>query len=271
MDFVDANAIKAFQQQVLSWYEKNGRDLPWRRESSPYAVLVSEVMLQQTQVSRVIPKFHQFMEAFPTIKDLASADQKHLLQLWSGLGYNRRALWLQEAARQIVEMDEFPRTVETLRALKGIGPYTSRSILIFAYNEDLATVDTNIRRVMIASGFADEDMTDCELQSVADALLVRGRSRDWHNALMDYGSMVQTSHSTGIAPVSTQPKFCGSTRQIRGAVIRLLTGCDALSLDDIESEVGCDANLLQPIIDRLTEEGFIESTPTGCFRIKQSI
>jgi A/G-specific adenine glycosylase len=270
MGSLDGNAINRFQERVLNWYEENSRDLPWRQNPSPYAVLVSEVMLQQTQVSRVVPKFHQFMEAFPTIKDLAEADQKHLLQVWSGLGYNRRALWLQEAARQIVQLGEFPDTADALRKLKGIGPYTSRSILIFAFNADVAAVDTNIRRVMIASGFADEEMTDCELQDIADALLVRGRSRDWHNALMDYGSMVQTSHTTGIAPRSSQPKFCGSTRQVRGAVVRLLTGCESLTLADIESEIGCERDLLKSVLDKLASEGFIELTNAMKFRIRKS-
>ena len=193
----------------MEWWNVNARDLPWRRDPSPYNVLVSEVMLQQTQVSRVIPKYLEFLREFPTLKDLANADTKHLLRVWSGLGYNRRAIWLRDAAHAIIEKGSFPTTAEGLCRLKGIGPYTSRSILIFAFNADLATVDTNIRRVFIASGLATEDMTEKELQEVADTMLLRGHSSDWHNALMDYGSEVLSSSTTGISPKSQQPKFVG--------------------------------------------------------------
>jgi A/G-specific adenine glycosylase len=144
------------------------------------------------------------MHEFPTLESLAAAETKHLLSVWAGLGYNRRALWLREAANQIIERGGFPQEHAELRKLKGIGPYTSRSILIFAFNQDLAAVDTNIRRVMIAAGFATEEMTESQLQEVANVLLLRGQSRDWHNALMDYGSDILTSSSTGIAPLSKQ-------------------------------------------------------------------
>ena len=151
------DAVETFQNRVMDWWAENARDLPWRRDPSPYNVLVSEIMLQQTQVSRVVPKFNEFMKTFPTIELLANADIKHLLQVWSGLGYNRRALWLKKAANQIIEKGEFPQTVRDLEKLKGIGSYTSRSILIFAFNQNLAAVDTNIRRVLIALGFAKEE------------------------------------------------------------------------------------------------------------------
>ena len=186
----DQEAVREFQQKVMDWWSENARDLPWRNNPSPYEVMVSEVMLQQTQVNRVIPKYLEFLREFPTLEALAAAETKHLLIIWSGLGYNRRAMWLREAASQIIERGRFPEDAHELRQLKGIGPYTSRSILIFAFNKDLAAVDTNIRRVMIVSGFASEEMTECQLQEVADILLLRGRSSEWHNALMDYGSVV---------------------------------------------------------------------------------
>lgn len=218
-------------------------------------------MLQQTQVSRVVPKYEEFLQEFPTLSDLAAADTKHLLKVWSGLGYNRRALWLREAAKALVEKEYFPNTVESLRKLKGIGPYTSRSILIFAFNEDVAAVDTNIRRIFIASGFADEDMSEKVLQETADCLLLRGQSRDWHNALMDYGSQVLTASSTGIAPTSSQPPFVGSKRQIRGKIIKMLTEEDSMTLAEISKKVGenvsSDIDVLG-ILGQLTEDGLIE-------------
>lgn len=256
----------------MTWWEKNARTLPWREDLTPYSVLVSEVMLQQTQVTRVIPKYLEFLEVFPTMESLAEADTKPLLQVWSGLGYNRRAIWLRDAAREIVERGEFPQTTEKLCELKGIGPYTSRSILIFAFNRDLAAIDTNIRRILIASGFADDMMTDRQLQGIADRLLLKGRSSDWHNALMDYGSEVLTSSTTGIAPTSSQPKFKGSNRQARGAIIRQLTCTDSLSIESLLSalrEEGIQYCNLEPILDQLINEGFIEQTASGEFRIAE--
>jgi len=261
--------VEAFQKQVMDWWVENARNLPWRIDPSPYNVLVSEIMLQQTQVSRVVPKFIEFMEAFPTIESLANSNTKDLLRVWSGLGYNRRAIWLKEAARQIVEGGEFPQTVKELRDLKGVGPYTSRSVLIFAFNKDLAAVDTNIRRVLIASGFAEETMSDKQLQSIADCVLLRGKSRDWHNALMDYGSQVLTSSSTGISPTSTQPCFAGSNRQLRGAIIRGLTDSDDLDIKELQSLLDCEVELpeLRLIINQLISDGLVKSGPNKRYRI----
>ena len=267
---LDLKKVKRFQEEVLDWWDCNARDLPWRRDPTPYKVLISEVMLQQTQVNRVIPKYHEFLDTFPDLECLASADTKTLLKVWSGLGYNRRAIWLREAANQIIERGNFPRSDTELRSLKGIGPYTSRSILIFAFNEDLAAVDTNIRRVFIASDFADEFTSEKELQEIAETLLPKGRSSDWHNALMDYGSSVLTSASTGIAPTSRQPKFDGSSRQIRGKVLQLLTESKSLDLDAIRSELkidSCDQKDLMGILNGLISDELVERTSSGTYRI----
>ena len=263
--------IAAFQEKVMSWWKKNARTLPWREDPSPYHVMISEVMLQQTQVNRVIPKYKQFLEKFPTFESLASAETRHLLQVWSGLGYNRRALWLKEAAKQVVDREEFPQTVKELMQLKGIGPYTSRSILIFAFNQDLATVDTNIRRVLIASGFGNENMSERELQAIADRVLLKGRSRDWHNALMDYGSQVMTANSTGISPTSRQACYEGSTRQVRGAVIRALTETDEVGLEELMLMIGCDLKRaeMEMIIAQLVADGLVEQAPSSNYRISR--
>jgi A/G-specific adenine glycosylase len=261
--------VEAFQRKIMDWWAENARDLPWRKDPSPYNVLVSEIMLQQTQVSRVIPKYNEFLETFPTVESLTEAETKQLLQVWSGLGYNRRALWLKEAAKQIVERGDFPQSVNELRELKGIGPYTSRSILIFAFNSDLVAVDTNIRRVLIAMDFADENMAERDLQDIADRLLLKGRSRDWHNALMDYGSVVLTSSATGISPTSKQSCFNGSLRQIRGEVIRILIQSEEASIGNLRSRLNCDIELseLERIIDGLVSDGLVEETASGDFHI----
>ncbi|MHA2118204.1 MAG: Fe-S cluster assembly protein HesB [Candidatus Thorarchaeota archaeon] len=269
---IDSDSVDEFQRRVMMWWEKNARTLPWREDPTPYRVLISEVMLQQTQVTRVIPKYLEFLEAFPTMESLAKAETKRLLQVWGGLGYNRRAIWLRDAAREIIERGHFPKTAEALCELKGIGPYTSRSILIFAFNRDLAAIDTNIRRVLIASGFANEEMSECQLQAIADQLFIEGRSSDWHNALMDYGSEVLTSSATGIAPTSSQPKFIGSNRQVRGAIIRHLTHTGSLSIDSLNSclaEEGIHSDNPEAILMQLISEGFVERTANGKFRIAE--
>ena len=269
---VSPNTIETFQKKVMDWWSDNKRDLPWRRDPTPYNALVSEIMLQQTQVSRVIPKYNEFLQKYPTLASLAEANTKELVQQWCGLGYNRRALWLRDAAGQIVERGSFPEEVIELRKLKGVGPYTSRSILIFAFNKNVAAVDTNIRRVLIASGFAKEDSSEKELQDIADALLLKGRSSDWHNALMDYGSEVLTSSTTGIAPTSKQPKFKGSTRQMRGKIVRLLSENDTMTLGEIAEPLNIDAEKtaeLETIIEQLICDKLVDSAGIREYRIAE--
>jgi A/G-specific adenine glycosylase len=269
---LDTKSVRLFQEKVMNWWSTNKRDLPWRKDPSAYNVLVSEIMLQQTQVSRVVPKYLEFLREFPSLEDLANANTKQLLKIWSGLGYNRRALWLKEAAREIVGQGSFPRDIVELRKLKGIGPYTSRSILIFAFNEDLAAVDTNIRRIFIALGFANEDSTERELQEIADALLLKGRSSDWHNALMDYGSTVLTSSSTGIEPTSKQSRYDGSTRKVRGIIVQLLTRHDSLSLQEIETQLeseSLECEKLNDILSQLIQDQLIEERDDRRYQIPE--
>lgn len=130
---------------------------------------------------------------------------------------------MQEAAKQIVSMEQFPRTLDELQNLKGVGPYTSRAILIFAFKENIATVDTNIRRILIAEGFADESTSKKELLKIAQQLVPKGRSRAWHNALMDYGSLELSATRTNINPTSSQSPFKGSRRDYRGRIVKFLT------------------------------------------------
>ena len=159
---ISEEKIKNFQRKIFSWWKEYKREFPWRETTNPYHILVSEIMLQQTQAERVVPKFLEFLDRFPTIEHLAKATPSEVLALWSGLGYNKRAIYLQEAAQYLIKKKNFPKTPTDLQEIKGIGKYTSRSILIFAYNMDIATVDTNIRRILIAEGFATEEMKEKE-------------------------------------------------------------------------------------------------------------
>lgn len=187
------------QARLLAWFHTHARDLPWRRTRDPYAILVSEVMLQQTQVERVIPKYAAFMAAFPSLEALAAAPTAEVIRLWSGLGYNRRAVNLQRAARAVLEQHggSFPREVAALRALPGIGPYTAGAVACFAFEQDVAFMDTNIRRVlrraMAEPASAGPEPTERELLAIGEALVPPGQAWAWNQALMELGALVCTA------------------------------------------------------------------------------
>jgi A/G-specific adenine glycosylase len=167
---------------VLAWYDRSGRDLPWRRTRDPYAILVSEVMAQQTQVGRVVAYYERWLARWPTPAALAAARPAEVLAAWVGLGYNRRALRLREAAA-IVARDGWPRTAAGLRALPGVGAYTAAAVASFAFGEPVAAVDTNVRRVAARLRVDPRD------------LLPRGRHADWNQAAMELGAVFCTARS----------------------------------------------------------------------------
>jgi A/G-specific adenine glycosylase len=243
--------IKEIQEKIFKWWKENKRDLPWRKTTNPYHIMVSEVMLQQTQVSRTIKKYLEFIKKFPTLESLASALPADVLTLWSGLGYNRRALWLQQAAQQIIEKGSFPETPKELEALKGIGPYTARSILIFAMNKDYPAVDTNIRRILIAEGFAKESTLEKELYEIAEKLIPKGKSRDWHNALMDYGSLELTAAKTKIKPITTQKKYSKSKRYYRGKIMKTLVKKQKQTKNQLLKECKVEKKVIDEILKSL--------------------
>ncbi|NHK30693.1 MAG: Fe-S cluster assembly protein HesB [Asgard group archaeon] len=249
--------IREFQEKIFNWWKENKRDLPWRKTTNPYHIMVSEVMLQQTQVTRTIKKYLEFLQKFPTIDSLASASPAEVLTLWSGLGYNRRALWLQQAAQQIIEKGNFPETPEELEKLKGIGPYTARSILIFAMNEDCPTVDTNIRRILIAEELAEESTQEKELYKIAEKLIPKGKSRDWHNALMDYGSLELTAAKTGIKPKAKQKKFSKSKRYYRGKIVKILIKKQRQTKNQLLKECKVEEKEIDEILKSLVKDDLI--------------
>jgi A/G-specific adenine glycosylase len=172
---------------ILDWYAARRRDLPWRRTRDPYRILVSEVMLQQTQVARVVPYYEAFLERFPTEAALADAPAADVLRAWSGLGYNRRALALQAAAR-LVARDGWPADATGLLALPGVGPYTAAAVASFAFDEQVAAVDTNVRRVV--ERIDGRARRPAELAERATALLPAGRAAEWNQAMMELGATV---------------------------------------------------------------------------------
>jgi A/G-specific adenine glycosylase len=181
-------------------------------------------MLQQTQVERVIDKYEAWLKKWPSWHVLAKATDRELLAAWSGLGYNRRALNLGRLAKEVVSGfdGELPREPEQLLSLPGIGPYTAHAILIFAFNQPLVTIDTNIRKVLLHELGYPASISKENLEALALAVLPRKRSRDWHNALMDYSRLVLPKQIKTIPPLSSQSRFQGSLRQIRGEIVRQL-------------------------------------------------
>lgn len=225
------------QTKILDRYTVHKRDLPWRDTFDPYKVFVSETMLQQTQVDRVIPKFVLWMDTLPTLHDLAKVDKPTLLWLWSGLWFNSRAIRLQQSAQHICAIYKgvIPDQRDLLLDLPGIWPYTSAAIMSFAYNREVPVVDTNIRRVLTWELGLEETLSTKELEAIAAAHIPEGRSNDWHNALMDYGALVATAKATGIKPLSKQSKFAWSPRQTRGKILKYLLEVERASWEQLKS------------------------------------
>ena len=219
--------IAAFRAAVWAHYRAAGRhDLPWRKTRNAYHILVSEVMLQQTQVSRVQEKYRAFIVAFPTVQALATAELSDVLKHWQGLGYNRRAKYLRDSARLIVDRCEGDIRRALAEKLPGVGPYTRAAVRIFAYNEPHTTLETNIRAAYIHRFFPDTPIVDDRHILVYAAQAARGQDpREWHWALMDYGAHVKKLHENPTRNSATyvmQSRFEGSLRQIRGKILRLL-------------------------------------------------
>lgn len=252
-----------FQTLVLDYYEKHARTFPWRDDVTPYRVFISEVMLQQTQAGgRTIEKFNVFVERFPDFASLAAAPLADVLKLWQGLGYNRRALALKKAAETIVRdyHGELPRTVAELDALPGIGYATACSISAFAFNAPVVFIETNVRNVFIHHFFPGRsDVRDAELMPLVTAALSGVKSGAWYSALMDYGSMLKKTYgnaSRRSKHYTKQSTFEGSDRQLRGAILRLLSQQASVSLGDVFL-LDVDRERIERIIAGLAKEGMI--------------
>jgi A/G-specific adenine glycosylase len=224
--------IEQFQRTVWNYYRLDGRhELPWRITHNPYKILVSEVMLQQTQVDRVRPYYKALLAQFPTVHDLAAAPLGDVLRMWQGLGYNRRAKMLHEAAKEVVEKHggTFPKSVEELQKLRGVGPYTARAIAAFAYNQDVVFIETNLRTAVTYHFLLQEkSIEDKEILEILSKAYPKekGKAREWYSALMDYGSHLKRSGvrvNNKSKTYSKQSTFTGSGRQARGAILKELT------------------------------------------------
>jgi len=260
---------KLFIQTVKEFYIEQGRhSLPWRKTKNPYRIHVSEVMLQQTQVHRVIPKYKAFLESFPTVASLADASLGEVLEKWQGLGYNRRAKMLHACAQEIVAQHNnvYPQTYDELMALPGIGPYTAGAIMAFAFNEPTSIIETNIRTVYTHHFFNNATgIADVDILRLTAVTLDSKNPREWYWALMDYGAYLKKEYgsiNSKSKHYTKQSKFEGSDRQIRGAIVRVLAeakvslGRPTLlkKLSHLE-DIRIDSQL-----ERLLEEGMVTKT-----------
>jgi A/G-specific adenine glycosylase len=256
--------IRAFRRKIHGHYSRHGRDLPWRKKINPYRVLVSEIMLQQTQVERVIEKYKEFLAAFPDFPSLAKAPLPRLLKIWSGMGYNRRALALKALAQKVVDehRGRLPSNPEALIRLPGIGKYTAGAVAAFAFNKPVIFMDTNIRRVFIHEFFHDrENIRDEELTPLVEKTLDRAEPRKWYNALMDYGAMLKQKHANPnrrSAHYTRQSPFENSNRQVRGAVLKALVKGLPLTQAQLVKKTGMDSERVKKNLVQLEKEGFVK-------------
>ncbi|HSG79058.1 MAG TPA: A/G-specific adenine glycosylase [Acidimicrobiia bacterium] len=261
-------SVAARQAALLAWYRGSHRDLPWRRTDDPYAVLVSEVMLQQTQVDRVVPRYERFLRRFPNVAALATAPLADVLDEWSGLGYNSRAKRLHDAAR-CVDRDGWPAHASGLRELPGIGPYTAAAVASFAFGERVGAVDTNVRRVL--SRWSGRALAGRELEAAAADELPEDAAT-WNQAVMELGAVLCRPRSPRCAdcpvevwcadptvyePPPPQAPFEGSRRQLRGAVLRALRS-GPKPFDDLRGLT--NGHSIEDVLTDLTREGLIEET-----------
>ena len=257
------NEIVSFKEFIWDFYHKNKRDFAWRNTDNPYYILVSEIMLQQTQTHRVINKYEEFIAAFPTVESLAAASLRDVLHVWQGLGYYRRARFLHQSAQKVVTeyAGMLPQDPKLLQTFPGIGPNTAGSVCAFAFNAPTLFIETNIRAVYIHSFFRDKTgVTDKELLPLIAATLDYDNPREWYYALMDYGVFLKlntTNPSRKSVHHVKQSKFEGSDRQIRAKILKHIVKNEKVSHQNILAHVSGDAVRVEKIMDQLLHEGFI--------------
>lgn len=261
----DLQQISLFKKQLWGYYAQAARhDLPWRQFEAdgtidPYKVLVSELMLQQTQVGRVIPKYRQFLQVFPGISSLAQAELGDVLRVWQGLGYNRRAKYLWQAARAVHSAGSFPKKPAELVALPGIGANTAGAILAYAYDMPTLFIETNIRTVYLYHFFRDvQNVSDTTIRSMLEQTLDRNRPREFYWALMDYGTYLKATVK-GVHKASKhytlQTRFEGSKRQLRGKVLHALAVSGPMSTETLSTHVADER--FESVMADLLAEGLI--------------
>jgi A/G-specific adenine glycosylase len=262
---INEDVLRQFTAFLLCFYHHHRRKLPWRTTTDPYRILVAEMMLQQTQVDRVIPKYLHFVSLFPDFSTLAAASQKEVLCAWQGLGYNRRAQALHTIAHQVMDTycETLPSTVEELTEFPGIGKATASAILVYSHNAPLVFIETNIRRVFIHFFFQDShNVPDNRIEPLVAGTLWKENPGDWYNSLMDYGSLLKNrvpNPNMRSSVFRKQSPFQGSDRQLRGQILtKLLTGAE-MTEEALAKELAVDPARLAQILTALHREGLITS------------
>ena len=247
--------------------------MPWRQTSDPYKIFISEIMLQQTQVSRVIEKYKAFIHEFPSFQALNKASIASVFSVWQGLGYNRRALHLKNAAKQIVTLHKgiLPQTTEELIALPGIGKATAASIMAFAFNSPVVFIETNIRTVFIHFFFNDgRKVSDEELLPIVNDCLYKKNPRKWYWALMDFGTMLKKNgfdKNANSLNYVKQSRFEGSLRQKRGAILKQLSQGSKATVESLSVALDYKEDIVNEIVDKLIAEGFL-TISRGIIKVK---
>jgi A/G-specific adenine glycosylase len=261
---LNQNVIKTFQNIIYSYFKQYGRDFPFRKEINPYNIVISEMMLQQTQTNRVAEKFQQFIQEFPDFQSLAKAPLNDVLKIWQGLGYNRRAIALKSIAERVSEDYDgiLPADVEILKSFPQIGHNTASSIVAFAFNIPTFFIEVNIRRVYIYFFFpGTSSIQDNLIMPIVRKTVDSSNVRKWYYALMDYGVMLKKSHpelNKRSAHYRKQSKFKGSTREIRGKILKFLIESSSLTESELIKKLKIEPKMVKEILKLLIKEGFIK-------------
>ena len=261
--------LTSFREMIHAYYRANPRPMPWRETGDPYRILVSEIMLQQTQVERVRVKYAEFLTAFPTVCELAAAPLLEVLQIWQGLGYNRRAMYLKRCSEEIVNhcAGHFPRTVDELQSLPGIGPYTARAVAAFAFGVAEPLIETNIRSIFLHFFFhGSENVCDNEIMPLVASTLDRENPREWYYALMDYGVMLKQKHSNPgrrSRHHTQQSRFEGSNRQLRSMMLREVMRQPHITLKELIDVLPAERETVQRNLEAMQREGFLAKRGRG--------
>jgi A/G-specific adenine glycosylase len=261
---VNDGGFVAFREEIRRYFRNHGRQFSWRDDINPYRILVSEIMLQQTQTGRVEEKFAAFISRFRSFEELAAAEFSEVLRLWKGLGYNRRAKYLHDAARTIVHDFDgvLPEDPAALVRLPGIGPATAASICVFAFNKPYPFVETNIRTVFIHFFFTDQkQVSDRQILSLVEQTMDEQAPRDWFYGLMDYGVMLKKAIgnlSRRSSHYQKQSRFEGSNRQLRGRILAILLDQERTSADTLAALIDQPVERVMALIDALRAEGLIQ-------------